>query len=162
MWCSFCTSPGYYRWDGKTKNFEILPKGRVLNVLEVHTDHLLEGNLAAPLQLPKASDPGQLSQSLVMPVSIAGDFVRRHRTRPHKAHVSFQYVQELRQLSHTELPQKSAESRHSGVIGELECPAVFRRGLGTTFDKVANGRLVNRRICVIHHGPGLVHHEIVN
>src|SRR5690348_18382268 len=94
--------------------------------------------------------------------AVASHFIGGDRTRSNQAHVSFEYVEELRKLVQAELPQEAPDSGHAGIVGQFKFSAALGCGLCTALDKVLDVGFVQRRIRVLNHGAELVELEILN
>src|SRR5437762_78678 len=96
----------------------VLPERPVGHVQVGQLEHLLEGDVGAPQDLPEAGDAWSQVEPSPPP---AGDLLvesRGHRPRPHEAHVAADDVPELRQLVEAGAPEDPAYLRDPRVVVE--------------------------------------------
>src|SRR5436190_15107054 len=88
-----------YRERCLYKNLEIDPQRSFSNVLEVHSDHIVESRAASAVNLPQAGDSRlSFKNPASMPELVALKLVGNRRPRPNQRHFSSENVDKLRQL----------------------------------------------------------------
>ena len=93
------------------------PAGHV-HVVEL--DHLVEGHVVAPRDLPETGDAGRDVEALLGPAAAAAGFVDPQRPRPDQAHLAAHHVEELGHFVEAPLAQHSAHARDARVALDLE------------------------------------------
>ena len=65
------------------KNFDVVPKGLVTDVLEIQPDHFVKSRAASAVHLPHSGDSRlDLQNPPLMPELVGVKFVTNRRTRP--------------------------------------------------------------------------------
>src|SRR4029079_16079640 len=103
---------------------EVEAQAPAVDVLEVESHPLLEGQVVAPTDLPQAGEARSDAQTAAEGTVKALGLPDRKRPRTHEAHVAEQDVEELRQLVEAGAAQEPAESRDPRVVVDLETGAV--------------------------------------
>src|SRR5690348_17321846 len=109
----------HYR-NGQQKQFDVVPKGLLLNIFQIHLYHLIERDPAAPMYLPESGYPRERIQPPQMPGLVESNLIRDRWARPNQAHLSPQYIEKLRQFINTGPPQEIAERRDTRITGRPE------------------------------------------
>src|SRR5215831_1153837 len=85
------------------KNFEIVQKRSIADVLQIHPDHFIKSRAAAALDLPNPGDSrfDVAEDPAAMPELVRLKFVAEGRARSNQRHFPRENVDELRQLVET-------------------------------------------------------------
>lgn len=118
--------------NGAPKEHEIQPDAPVMHVPAVHLDALGVVDVAASAGLPHAGDAGEDGVVLFDIFPISWHFCLYDRTGPYEAHLTFEDIQELRQLIEAGLSKEGAALCDAGIVLQLEfsIPFFFRRRIG--------------------------------
>lgn len=146
-----CGSVGAFAVDdgaeGLDEVHDVDPDGPVAHVPGVHGDALGVGGVAAPADLPHASDAWKYHSVFAEVLPVAWNFFRDDGTRADKAHFAFEDVEQLRQFVETGFPQESAELGDARVVFEFEVCLPFGAGL-----RMRGEVLFEHNVGVPHHG----------
>src|SRR5882757_8854585 len=91
-----------------------------MDILDIEVHGGLKGWIPPRCNLPQAGHSRNDVQPRQMLNCISGKIIQRMRPRPHEAHLTFQYVPQLRKFVQTVAPQKSSDSRDSRIIRDFE------------------------------------------
>ncbi len=118
--------------NGTPKEHEIQPDAPVMHVPAVHLYALGIVDVAASAGLPHAGDAGEDGVVLLDIFPISWHFCLYDRTGPYEAHLTFEDIQELRQLIEAGLSKEGAALCDAGIVLQLEfsIPFFFRRRIG--------------------------------
>ena len=111
---------------------EIQPYAPVMHVPAVHLHALGIVDIASSAGLPHAGDAGEDGVVLLDISPIPRDFLLDDGTRTDKAHLTFEDIQELRQLIEAGLSKEGAALCDAGIVLQLEfsIPFFFCRRIG--------------------------------
>lgn len=111
---------------------EIQPDAPVMHVPAVHLYALGVVDVAASTGLPHAGDTGEDGVVLLDISPIPRDFFLNDGTGSDEAHLTFEDIQELRQLIEAGLSKECAALCDAGIVLQLEFPIpfLFRRRIG--------------------------------
>lgn len=115
--------------NGAPKEHEIQPDAPVMHVPAVHLYALGVVDVAAAAGLPHAGDAGEDGVVLLDISPIPRDFLLDDGTGTDEAHLTFENIQELRQLIEAGLSKEGAALCDAGIILQFEfsIPFFFRR-----------------------------------
>lgn len=108
---------------------EIQPDAPVMHVPAVHLDSFGIVYIASAAGLPHAGDAGKDGVVLLDIFPIPRDFLLDDRTGTDEAHLTFEDIQELRQLIEAGLSKEGAALGDAGIVLQFEfsIPFFFRR-----------------------------------
>jgi hypothetical protein len=93
------------------KDLNVHPNGPRSGIGDVHPNHFVELDSAAPLYLPKTCNSGLHSeQAATVPNFVVGKFVGERRPRTDKGHVANQHAEKLRDFVKAGSPEKPAHT----------------------------------------------------
>ena len=115
--------------NGAPEEHEIQPHAPVMHVPAVHLHALGIVDIASSAGLPHAGDAGEDGVVLLDIFPIPRNFLLDDGTGTDEAHLTFEDIQELRQLIEASLSEESAALCDAGIIlqFELSIPFFFRR-----------------------------------
>lgn len=115
--------------NGAPEEHEIQPDAPVMDVPAVHLYALRIVDITSSAGLPHAGDAGEDGVVLFDIFPVPRDFLLDDGTGPDEAHLTFEDIQELRQLIETSLSKEGAALCDAGIIlqFELSIPFFFRR-----------------------------------
>ena len=118
--------------NGTPKEHEIQPDAPVMHVPAVHLYALGVVDVAAAAGLPHAGDAGENGVVFLDIFPIPRDFLLDDRTGTDEAHLTFENIQELRQLIEAGLSKEGATLCDAGIVLQFEfsIPFFFRRRIG--------------------------------
>ena len=118
--------------NGAPEKHEIQPDAPVMHIPAVHLDALGIVDIASSAGLPHASDAGEDSVVLLDIFPIPRDFLLNDGAGSDEAHLTFEHVQELRQLIEAGLSKEGAALCDAGIVLQFEfsIPFFFRRRIG--------------------------------
>lgn len=118
--------------NGAPEEHEIQPDAPVMDVPAVHLYALGVVDVAASAGLPHAGDAGEDGVILLDIFPIPRDFFLNDGAGSDEAHLTFENIQELRQLIEAGLSEESAALCDAGIILQFEfsIPFFFRRRIG--------------------------------
>ena len=118
--------------NGAPKEHEIQPDAPVMHVPAVHLYALGVVDVAAAAGLPHAGDAGEDGVVLLDISPIPRDFLLDDGTGTDEAYLTFENIQELRQLIEAGLSKEGAALGDAGIVLQLEfsIPFLFRRRIG--------------------------------
>lgn len=118
--------------NGAPKEHEIQPHAPVMHVPAIHLYALGVVDVAASAGLPHAGDAGEDGVVLFDIFPIPRNFLLDDGTGTDKAHLTFEDIQELRQLIEAGLSEESAALCDAGIVLQFEfsIPFFFRRRIG--------------------------------
>lgn len=118
--------------DSTPEKHEIQPDAPVMHVPAVHLYALRVVDVAASAGLPHAGDAGENGVVLFDIFPISWHFCLYDRTGPYEAHLTFEDIQELRQLIEAGLSKEGAALCDAGIVLQLEfsIPFFFCRRIG--------------------------------
>src|SRR5215510_8497895 len=132
------------------KNFEIVQKRSIADVLQIHPDHFIKSRAAAPLDLPNPGDSRfDAEDPAAMPELVTLKFVAEGRARSNQGHFPRENVDELRQLVETGDPEKVSEGCDPRIIPDLVNALGIRR---IAANEILDELLMNVRIGLHIHG----------
>ena len=109
--------PTQHRRNGARQDFYIEPERPFVHVLQVQPHPLLQRNRASAVDLPKTGDAGTNAEAPSLPIFIETLVVaHRKRTRTYEAHVTLQYVEELRQFVNAAAAQHLSERCNAWIV----------------------------------------------
>lgn len=114
--------------NGAPEEHEIQPDAPVMHVPAVHLHALGIVDIAAAAGLPHAGDAGEDGVVLFDIFPISWHFCLYDRTGPYEAHLTFEDIQELRQLIEACLSKEGAALCDAGIVFQLEFFIPFRFG----------------------------------
>ena len=115
--------------NGSPEKHEIQPDAPVMHVPAVHLYTLWIVDVAASAGLPHAGDAGEDGVVLLDIFPILQDFLLDDGTGTDEAHLTYEDIQELRQLIKAGLSKEGAALCDAGIILQFEfsIPFFFRR-----------------------------------
>ena len=115
--------------NGAPEEHEIQPHAPVMHVPTVHLDSFGIVYIAASAGLPHAGDAGEDGVVLLDIFPIPRNFLLDDGTGTDEAHLTFEDIQELRQLIEASLSKEGTALCDAGIIlqFELSIPFFFRR-----------------------------------
>lgn len=118
--------------NGAPKEHEIQPDAPVMHVPAVHLHALGIVDIASSAGLPHAGDAGEDGIVLLDIFPIPRDFFLDDGTGTDEAHLTFEDIQELRQLIEAGLSKEGAALCDAGIVLQFEfsIPFFFRRRIG--------------------------------
>ena len=118
--------------DSTPKEHKIQPDAPVMHVPAVHLYALGIVDVAASTGLPHAGDAGEDGVVLLDIFPIPRDFLLDDGTGTDEAHLTFEDIQELRQLIEAGLSKEGAALCDTGIVLQFEfsIPFFFRRRIG--------------------------------
>lgn len=118
--------------NGAPKEHEIQPHAPVMHVPTVHLDSFGIVYIASAAGLPHAGDAGEDGVVLFDIFPIPRNFLPDDGTGTDEAHLTFEDIQELRQLIEAGLSEESAALCDAGIVLQFEfsIPFFFRRRIG--------------------------------
>lgn len=118
--------------NGTPKEHEIQPDAPVMHVPAVHLYALGVVDIASSAGLPHAGDAGEDGVVLLDISPIPWDFLLDDGTGTDEAHLTFEDIQELRQLIEAGLSKEGAALCDTGIVLQFEfsIPFFFRRRIG--------------------------------
>lgn len=121
-----------YNRNGTPEEHEIQPDAPVMHVPAVHLYALGIVYIASAAGLPHAGDAGEDGVVLLDIFPISWHFCLYDRTGPYEAHLTFEDIQELRQLIEASLSEEGTALGDAGIVLQFEfsIPFFFRRRIG--------------------------------
>lgn len=118
--------------NGAPEEHEIQPHAPVMHVPTVHLDSFGIVYIASAAGLPHAGDAGEDGVILLDIFPIPRDFFLNDGAGSDEAHLTFENIQELRQLIEAGLSEESAALCDAGIVLQFEfsIPFFFRRRIG--------------------------------
>lgn len=118
--------------NGAPKEHEIQPHAPVMHVPTVHLDSFGIVYIASAAGLPHAGDAGEDGVVLFDIFPIPRNFLLDDGAGSDEAHLTFEDIQELRQLIEAGLSEESAALCDAGIVLQFEfsIPFFFRRRIG--------------------------------
>lgn len=118
--------------NGAPKEHEIQPDAPVMHVPAVHLHALGIVDIASSAGLPHAGDAGEDGVVLLDIFPIPRNFLLDDGTGTDEAHLTFEDIQELRQLIEAGLSKEGAALCDTGIVLQFEfsIPFFFRRRIG--------------------------------
>lgn len=118
--------------NGAPEEHEIQPHAPVMHVPTVHLDSFGIVYIASAAGLPHAGDAGEDGVVLLDIFPIPRDFFLNDGAGSDEAHLTFENIQELRQLIEAGLSEESAALCDAGIVLQFEfsIPFFFRRRIG--------------------------------
>lgn len=118
--------------NGTPKEHEIQPDAPVMHVPAVHLHALGVVDIASSAGLPHAGDAGEDGVVLFDISPIPRNFLLDDRTGTDEAHLTFEDIQELRQLIEAGLSKEGTALCDAGIVLQFEfsIPFFFRRRIG--------------------------------
>lgn len=118
--------------NGAPEEHEIQPDAPVMHVPAVHLYAFWIVDVAASAGLPHAGDAGENGVILLDIFPIPRDFFLNDGAGSDEAHLTFENIQELRQLIEAGLSKESAALCDAGIVLQFEfsIPFFFRRRIG--------------------------------
>src|SRR5262245_32714818 len=91
------SGPREHRWNGAQQDFQVEPKGPIVDVFQIQAHPFLEvAHLISPTHLPQTGKPGTHAQAPAVGWVIKSThFIYWQRTRPHETHLAAKDVEEL-------------------------------------------------------------------
>lgn len=118
--------------NGAPEEHEIQPHAPVMHVPTVHLDSFGIVYIASAAGLPHTGDAGENGVVLLDIFPIPRNFLLDDGTGTDEAHLTFEDIQELRQLIEASLSKESAALCDAGIVLQFEfsIPFFFRRRIG--------------------------------
>ncbi len=118
--------------NGAPEEHEIQPHAPVMHVPAVHLYSLGIVDITSSAGLPHAGDAGEDGVVLLDISPIPRDFLLDDGTGTDEAHLTFENIQELRQLIEAGLSKEGAALCDAGIVLQFEFPIpfFFRRRIG--------------------------------
>lgn len=118
--------------NGAPEEHEIQPDAPVMDVPAVHLYALGIVDITSSASLPHAGDAGKDGVVLLDIFPIPRDFFLNDGAGSDEAHLTFENIQELRQLIEAGLSKEGAAFGDAGIVFQLEffIPFFFRRRIG--------------------------------
>lgn len=111
---------------------KVQPHGPVMNIPVIHLHSFRIVNVISSAGLPDACNARPNHGIFLEIYAISGNFRLHDRPRSYEAHLTFQYVPELRQLIEAGLSKEGAAFGDAGIVLQFEfsIPFFFRRRIG--------------------------------
>ena len=121
-----------YNRNGTPEEHEIQPDAPVMHVPAVHLYSFGVVDIASSAGLPHAGDAGEDGVVLLDIFPIPRNFLLDDGTGTDEAHLTFENIQELRQLIEAGLSKEGAALCDAGIVLQFEfsIPFFFRRRIG--------------------------------
>lgn len=118
--------------NGSPKEHEIQPDAPVMHVPAVHLHALGIVYIASAAGLPHTGNAGEDGVVLLDIFPIPRDFLLDDRTGTDEAHLTFEDIQELRQLIKAGFSKEGTALCDAGIVLQFEfsIPFLFRRQIG--------------------------------
>ena len=118
--------------DSTPKEHKVQPDAPVMHVPAVHLDSFGIVDITSSAGLPHAGDAGEDGVVLLDIFPIPRDFFLNDGTGSDEAHLTFENIQELRQLIEASLSKEGAALCDAGIVLQFEfsIPFLFRRRIG--------------------------------
>lgn len=118
--------------NGAPEKHEIQPDAPVMHIPAVHLDALGIVDIASSAGLPHAGDAGEDGVVLLDIFPIPRNFLLDDGTGTDEAHLTFEDIQELRQLIEAGLSKEGAALCDAGIVLQFEfsIPFFFCRRIG--------------------------------
>lgn len=138
---------------GRTQEAQILPQGRRSAILRINLRQFFRGRHVNALHLSQPCDAGQdfINAQGVTQADELG-LARQTRARPDKAHLAFEYIDQLWCLVEFAAPQEPSDPRNAGRLGFMGGHAVFCAML-RNFRHMKERRWRPTRCCLNMAGP---------
>ena len=122
----------YYHCHGSPQQHHIQPDAPVMDVPAVHLYALGVVDITSSAGLPHAGDAGEDRVVLLDIFPIPRNFLLDDGTGTDEAHLTFENIQELRQLIEAGLSKEGAALCDAGIVLQFEfsIPFFFRRRIG--------------------------------
>ena len=104
--------------DRHGDNPNVQPQRLVVHVPHIQPEFLLPTDGVAAVDLGPAGDPWPHLMAPRLLRGVAPQVLHQKRPRPHQAHISFEDVEQLRQLIEAGGPQEAAEGGQARRVGE--------------------------------------------
>ena len=106
--------------SGLEHNFQIEKNRPVLEIEQVHRDHLVEGRFIFTVYLPVSGQPRKTVYTFPLPRLVMSKFIWRARPRTNQAHFTANHVEDLRQLIQAACTQKSAKRGEARIADSIQ------------------------------------------
>lgn len=122
----------YYHCHGSPQQYHIQPHAPVMDIPAVHLHSFGIVDIASSAGLPHAGDAGEDGVVLLDIFPIPRDFFLNDGAWSDEAHLTFEDIQELRQLIEAGLSKEGAALCDAGIVLQFEfsIPFFFRRRIG--------------------------------
>ena len=121
----FCTFSRKHDPYGFEEDADVLPKGPVVYVLHIQTNHFLEVLDVAPAaDLPQAGDARLHGKAALVVALVLVVLIQRRRAGAHKAHGTAENIKKLRQFVDAGLSDEAAHLGDAGIVLHFEHQAV--------------------------------------
>ena len=104
--------------DRHGDNPDVQPQRLVVHIPHIQPEFLLPTDGVAAVDLGPAGDPRPHLMAPRLLRGVAPQVLHQKRPRPHQAHISFEDVEQLRQLIEAGGPQEAAEGGQARHVGE--------------------------------------------
>src|SRR2546423_1819947 len=105
---------------GLEHNFQIEQDRDVLEIEQIHRDHLVERRFVFAVYLPVSGQARQTVHAFPLPGLIMSKFIWRARPRTDQTHLTAKHVENLRNLIQTARTQNSPERGHPWVAVNIQ------------------------------------------
>lgn len=121
-----------YHRHGSPQQYHIQPDAPVVDVPAVHLDSFRVVDITSSAGLPHTGDAGEDGVVVLDIFPIPRDFLLDDGTGTDEAHLTFEDIQELRQLIEAGLSKEGAALCDAGIVLQFEfsIPFFFRRRIG--------------------------------
>ena len=118
--------------NGAPEEHEIQPDAPVMHVPAVHLDSFRVVDITSSAGLPHTGDAGEDGVVVLDIFPIPRDFLLDDGTGTDEAHLTFEDIQELRQLIEAGLSKEGTALGDAGIVLQFEfsIPFFFRRRIG--------------------------------
>src|SRR2546426_7538197 len=114
------TVTGKHRLRSPEKDLDIQPQRPRARIFEIESHHVVEREPASPVDLPEAGDPWlHLHQAPPVPDVVDLELIGDRRPRPDQRHFPLPYIENLRELVQTGLPQERPDASDPRIRGKL-------------------------------------------
>src|SRR5262249_17034388 len=105
---------------GLKHNFQIEEDRHVLEIDEIHHDHLVERRFILTVNLPVSGQPWQAVYTCPLPRLVVRKFIWRARSRTDKTHLTAKHVEDLRQFIQAAGTQKPAKRGEAWIAKSIQ------------------------------------------
>src|SRR6185312_8306091 len=101
----------------------------MMRIVEIQDHHLVKTHMTPRRHLPEASAPRKHVEASTLPGPVKVPLIGKAGPWTHKAHLTSDYVPQLRQLVEGQCAKPRADARYPGILGQLiDLGSVLRYG----------------------------------
>lgn len=116
-------------FNSAQNQFQIIPEGPVINIVEIHIYHLFIGHPTPPVHLPWPGKTCGHDQSPYPLRSIPFHFKGLGSLGTNEAHIAFDHIPQLRDFIDAQSPQVPADPGDTPIPSQLVSPTSIRTGM---------------------------------